>query len=188
MTWSPIITAFCFFTIWCLLRLIIVFSNYHLLFFYSNIFFSNTGTFPKIWGHPAHTAWALLTQHFYPSDESNPRAKQIKNIHSFNCFIQPASPWIIYVSPNNMSPLSPIFYALFSFWNGIFIIIKSKWTYMKIIKFYVFMLHYSDIRQTLITTLIHNITVKKQFSSEPLMRQYVCQKHAWNSNQGPPAL
>ena len=25
-----------------------------------------------------HTAQALLTQHFYPSDESNPRTKQIK--------------------------------------------------------------------------------------------------------------
>ena len=42
--------------------------------------------------------------------------KQIKNIHSFNCFIQPASPWIIYgVPPNNTSPLSSILYALFSF-------------------------------------------------------------------------
>ena len=60
-----------------------------------HFFFSNTGTFPKIWGHPAHTAQALLTQHFYPPDESNPRAKQIKNIHSFNCFIQPAQSAII---------------------------------------------------------------------------------------------
>ena len=50
------------------------------------LFFRNKSAFPKIWGHPAH---ALLTQQFYPSDESNPRAKQIKNIHSFNCFVQP---------------------------------------------------------------------------------------------------
>ena len=46
------------------------------------------GVFAQTWGHPAHTAWALLTQHFYPSDELNPRAKQIKNFHSFNYFIQ----------------------------------------------------------------------------------------------------
>ena len=62
-------------------------------------FFSNKGVFSKIWGHPAHTEQVLLTQHFYSSDESNLRAKQIKNIHSFNCFIQPALPWIIYVAP-----------------------------------------------------------------------------------------
>ena len=65
-------------------------------------FFGNKGVFPKIWGHPAHTAEALLTQHFFPSDELNLRAKQIKNVHSFNCFIQPASPWIIYVAPPPM--------------------------------------------------------------------------------------
>ena len=57
-------------------------------------FFSSKGVLPKIWGHPTHT------QHFcFPTDESNPRAKQIKNIHSFNCFIKPALPWIIYVAP-----------------------------------------------------------------------------------------
>ena len=40
-----------------------------------------------------------LTQHFYPLiNESTPRAKQIENIHSFNCFIQLALPWIIYVA------------------------------------------------------------------------------------------
>ena len=61
-----------------------------------NFFFISKGVFPKIWGHPTQ---ALLTQHFFPSDESNSKAKQLKSIHSFNCFIKPASPWIIYVAP-----------------------------------------------------------------------------------------
>ena len=39
-------------------------------------FFSAIRAFPK----KTHTAYALLTQHFFPSDESNPRAKQIKHI------------------------------------------------------------------------------------------------------------
>ena len=50
----------------------------------------------KIWGHPTHSIGSTHTT-LFPSDESNPRAKQIKNIHSFNCFIKPASPWIIYL-------------------------------------------------------------------------------------------
>ena len=36
-------------------------------------FFSNKDDFPKIWDHPAHKTQVLLTQHFYPSDESVPR-------------------------------------------------------------------------------------------------------------------
>ena len=51
------------------------------------IFFISKGVFPKIWGHPTH------------SIGSTHKAKQIKSIHSFNCFIKPASPWIIYVAP-----------------------------------------------------------------------------------------
>ena len=103
--------------------LIGLYSNIYLQLSYCKqgliiFFFISKGVFPKIWGHPTHTAQALLTQHFFPSDEPNPRAKQIKSIHSFNCFIKPASPWIIYVAPNYTSPLSPIFYALFSFWNA----------------------------------------------------------------------
>ena len=45
------------------------------------------------------------------------RTKQIKNIHSFYCFIQPASPWITYVAPQQyVSTLSYLLRTL-SFWN-----------------------------------------------------------------------
>ena len=36
-----------------------------------NFFSSNKGVFPKIWGHPAHTAQALLTQHFVSINDAD---------------------------------------------------------------------------------------------------------------------
>ena len=70
---------------------------------YLAIFFSNKGTFPKIWGHRAHThtTKALLTQHFYPSDESNPSRNRSELLQLYQFHTQPAYclPWLIYVIP-----------------------------------------------------------------------------------------
>ena len=66
-------------------------------------FFSTIRVFSQTIGVTQHIQHGLYSHNtFFPSDESNPRAKQIKtsNIHTFNCFIKPAaSPWIIYVAP-----------------------------------------------------------------------------------------
>ena len=66
-------------------------------------FFSNKSNFPKIWSHPA------LTQHFHPSDELIPRAKKTKTSTALT-FIQPASPWIIYVASQHY--VSILYYLL----------------------------------------------------------------------------
>ena len=62
-------------------------------------FFLAVRAFSQKFGVTQHSIRLYAHNTFFPSDESNPRAKQIKNIHSFNCFIQPASPWIIYIAP-----------------------------------------------------------------------------------------
>ena len=43
-------------------------------------FFSNKGTFPKNWGHPAHTAYRLCSHNTFILQMSQIPAKQIKNI------------------------------------------------------------------------------------------------------------
>ena len=63
---------------------------------YCTLFFQQIRVLSQKFGVTQHTQHRLYSHNtFFPSDESNPRAKQIKNIHSFNCFIQPASPWIL---------------------------------------------------------------------------------------------
>ena len=60
-------------------------------------FFSNKGTFSKIW---CHTAQALLTQHFYP------RAKQIKTLTVLTVSYNLLYPGSSTSPPNNTSPIS----------------------------------------------------------------------------------
>ena len=73
-----------------------------------SIFFGNKGSIPRIWGHQhTHSIDSTHTT-LFSFRWVNSQSEADQNIHSFNCFIQPASPWITYVAPNNTFPLSPI--------------------------------------------------------------------------------
>ena len=72
------------------------------------LFSYNKGTFPKIWGH------------FYLSDETIPERSRSKTSTALTVLYNLLT--LDHLRrlplPNNTSPLFPIFYALFSFWNG----------------------------------------------------------------------
>ena len=74
----------------------------------------------KIYEVTQHTQKRLLLkQHFY-LQRSHSQSESDKKIHSFNCFIEPTLPWIIYVAPTTMFPLSPIFYAQLLKWLALY--------------------------------------------------------------------
>ena len=81
-----------------------------------NLFLAIRAIFPK---YPrGHTAQALLTQHFYPSDESTSKVKQINFSTTLSISYILLHSELFSRPTYNTSTLSTIFYALFSFLNG----------------------------------------------------------------------
>ena len=85
---------------------------------YSYFFFSSKGVFPKIWDHPTHSLGSTHTTLFFLQMSQIPERSKSKTSTALTVSYNLLHPGSSTSPPNDTSPLSPIFYALFSFWNA----------------------------------------------------------------------